>query len=465
MRKISFCSVLLCSLASFGNTDEVPFTELSFEETTQKAFSLEKLVFVNFYSDSCQRCEEMHRTTFKDPKVLAWFDEHAIPVSVNVTRRTALAQRYFPVLPGEIWEPPELAFVIISSTGDYLTLWIGYANPARLISLGNAVLNSPTNVEKVREVMVDSGSYDPMSRMALADAYVIWGRYEDALREYLWCFDVGPTVDLIFIGTRAAYLIGKIHDLAKVYPDAYEALLDRRDALFYAILVGGKDYEISTFTQLNKKLGDRELIIRLYQELKQDKRKRTRALNSLVEKNIDLFVVRELYDQIVSNVDLVTKAKHEIVFMQIDLEKYQSRPESLHALIKDQLRKKLAMYYLVFLATSQEEKAQEMAGLLLEAVGDAASYHELADTGLRSLAPTELNVEQAQKAVEMDPRNSSYVNTYVRLLHAMGRQEQAAAIRDEYSTLIEDLTLDMPVEERDVLLNSVERDVSGNQSQ
>ena len=465
MRKISFCSVLLCGLASFSSTVEVPFTELSFEETTQKAFLLEKLVFVNFYSDSCPQCEEMHRTTFKDPKVLAWFDEHAIPVSINVKKRTALAQRYFPAMPEEVWVPPDLAFVFISSTGDYLNLWVGYANSARLISLGNAVLNSPSNVERVRAAMADSGSYDPTSRMILADAYVIWGRYEDALREYLWCFDVGHTVDWMFIGTRAAYLIGKIHDLAKVYPDAYEALLDRRNALFYAILVGGKDYEISAFTQLNKKLGERESINRLYQELKRDKRKRTRALNSLVEKNIDLFVERELYDQIVSNVDLVSKAKLEIALMQINLEKYQSRSEKLHALFKGQLRKKLAMYYLVLLAAMEEKKAQELASLLLEAVGDAASYHALADAGLKSLAPTELNVKQAQKALDMDPRNSSYVNTHVLLLQAMARQERAATIEDEYSTLVEDLTLEMPTEEREVLLKSIKRDVSENQPQ
>ena len=114
------------------------------------------------------------------------------------------------------------------------------------------------------------------------------------------------------------------------------------------------------------------------------------------------------------------------------------------------LRIVLSQYYLVFLVTSRESEAQEVASLLLGAVNDAAAYHALAEAGLKSEIPVTENVQQAEKAVELDLLNVSYKNTYARLLYATGRKEEAG------STLIDLLDSEMSVKERELIQESLD---------
>ena len=472
LRKFVLCLVLVWSFGGNGSEVEVPFTDLSFEQSMQKAFSLEKLVLVNFYTDSCPRCEEMHRTTFEDPKVLAWFDEHVVPVSIDSRQRTDLTERFFSRLTQKSFDPTEPAFVVVSSTGGYLNFWLGYADSDELISFGGVVLNRPTTVTMVKNALSDSKSQDPMKRAFLGDAYVAWGRHKDALREYLWCFDEGHIVDPEFRGVRSSFLINNIANLGKVYPAARTALELRRDSFPDEILNQGIDTNVYAYFHANRMLGDQDKTLQLYKALIRDTRDRSEVISRIVESNVDLFVEHKLYDVIVSNVDLIQSARFRIELQQGSDTSVVGLGLTLTELDKDvsrfgkmETRNVIAEYYLVLLATSQEKKAQEVASLLLEFDDGAVTYHALAEAGLKSGLPIPENLHQAEVALSMNPTNSLYAKTHTRLLYATEKQKQAASVLDEYSTLIEDLTLDMPAEERDVLLNSVERDVSENQSQ
>ena len=457
MRKCSFCVVFMWGLVGCGGAVKVPFTELSFEEATQKAFSLEKLVFINFYSDSCPRCEEMHQTTFRDPKVLSWFDEHAVPVSIDSRLRTDLIERFFSRLTRGSFDPTEPAFVVVSATGGYLNFWLGYANSDELISVGGVVLNRPTTVSYVKTALSDSNSRDPMSRTFLGDAYVTWGRHEDALREYLWCFDEGHIVEPAFVGVRSTYLVANIGNLGKVYPAARTALELRRDSFLDEILDQAIDANIYAYFHANRILGDQEKTLQLYEALVRDARDRSEVISWIVKSNVDLFVEHKLYDVITSNVDLIQKARFSIeqlqrsdtrvdelgpTFTEIDKEAFR--------FAKMEIRNVVAEYYLVLLATSQEKKAQEVASLLLDFDDGATTYHALAEAGLKSGLLTAENVQQAETAVSMDPDNASFVNTYARLLYVTGRKEQAA------TTLNELLKEDMTAREREMIQESLE---------
>ena len=433
MRKFALCFVLVWSFAGNGSELEVPFTDLSFEQAMEKSQSYQKMVFVNFYSDSCRSCKLMDRTTFKDPKVLEWLEKHAIPVSIDVKERIDLADRYFVNIP---WHP---TFLFIAPTGTTLDVVNGYRKKDEFISLGEDVLNGRTSIKKAEDALSGTNHEDPMLRVALAEVYVIWGRYEDALREYLWCLDEKYMVEPSYNGERSSFplsdidLISDIANLGQVYPPALEALTARNDTFLDQILNERIDTKISAYSYLNKRLGETEKIMQLYENLVQATEDRSRAIESVVFLNMKLFIEDKLYDPIVSNLDLVWMAKNLVKSQSVSLSAVPGveplspdKEKEFREWYRAHIRGVLAEYYLVFLAASQEEEAQEIVSWALKSSDDAATYHALAEAGLKSAVPITENVQQAEKAVSMDPDNASYVNTYARLLHTTGRKEQAA---------------------------------------
>ena len=405
----------------------------------------------------------MHRTTFRDPKVLAWFDEHAVPVSIDSRRRTDLIERFFSRLTRGSFDPTEPAFVVVSATGGYLNFWLGYANSDELTSMGGAVLNRPTTVSRVKAALANSKSRDPTSRAFLGSAYATWGRHEDALREYLWCFDEGHIVQPAFIGVRSSFLITNIANLGKVYPAARTALELRRDSFLDEILNQGVDTNIHEYSFANRVLGDQEKTLELYEALIRDTRDRSEVISWIVESNVDLFAEHKLYDVITSNVDLVQKARFRIVNQQRSNTRVYEMGPTLTEVDKEairfakmELQNVVAGYYLVLLATAQEKKTQEVASLLLDFDDSAATYHVLAEAGLKSGLPLRENVHQAEIALSLNPANSSFAKTHTSLLYAMKKQEQAETVMDVNSTLIKGSKLEVPAEERDVLRKSVD---------
>jgi thioredoxin-related protein len=54
-----------------------------------------KKIFLHFYADWCTVCERLGNTTFKDPAVVAYLNEHFVPIYVNSDENRKVAQRYF----------------------------------------------------------------------------------------------------------------------------------------------------------------------------------------------------------------------------------------------------------------------------------------------------------------------------------------------------------------------------------
>ena len=443
-------SLLAWNSVAYSDEVEVPFSILSFEQAMGQSEALEKMVFINFYTEWCGPCKQMDRTTFQEPKVLAWLDEHTIPVSIDAEERTDLADRYF------AYTYPK--YVFVSSTGDALDHATGYMDLDKFISVATDVLNGRTSMERALAALENTEADNPMLRMALADAYAIWGQYEKALGEYLWCFDEGHKVNPSFIGVRGSFLLGDIVELADRHPPTRTALVARRDALHDEILNDNVNDRVvvRTFSRINNELEDTENSFSLFEKLNQDRKDRSQAVKVIVEDNFDLFIEHELYEKIVSSVDLVEKARFAIRtnMDMLDEKSLRVLPPEVREEAKEGakkfLRSELAKSYYVLLTVRQIEQAQVVADLLLGLLDDSESYHVLAEAGLNSKNPVAQNLEQAQKAVSMSPRNSFYLNTMAHLMHVKGHNEKAI------NALAEQLELELPSEERELLENSLE---------
>jgi|GEM_PF-713530 len=102
------------------------------------------------------------------------------------------------------------------------------------------------------------------------------GRYEEALKEYLWCFDIGMPGVSGYGAVRTSYLLNKIASLGEKLPQALTELRKRRDAAEIEILteeLNGSE-AISTLTRINRKLGVPERSLELYDSLEENDRNR-----------------------------------------------------------------------------------------------------------------------------------------------------------------------------------------------
>jgi hypothetical protein len=97
--------------------------------------------------------------------------------------------------------------------------------------------------------------------MKHADALLEEERYEEALAEYLWCWDHGLEAGPSYSGVRSSFLLMYFNRLERVHPPTRAALVERRDAL-QARLVPGSDWRsaLDDFLTLDEHLKESKAI-------------------------------------------------------------------------------------------------------------------------------------------------------------------------------------------------------------
>lgn len=71
-----------------------PVEWIAYEEGVARGKKDEKKIFLNFYADWCQYCKVMDQKTFKDASVVAYLNEHFIPVRVDSDKHKKLAREF-----------------------------------------------------------------------------------------------------------------------------------------------------------------------------------------------------------------------------------------------------------------------------------------------------------------------------------------------------------------------------------
>lgn len=295
-------------------------------------------------------------------------------------------------------------------------------------------------------------------RMDLGRAYMNAGMYDAALEYFLWIFDEGPkyAVNKSYSGVRVSFLLGDIGELAKAYPPAMEALVVRRDTLYESILTNTADYlrnrrDIdSDFSALADTVGDEKYIFSVFDQLEGDKStNRLETLKIFVNRNLDHFDQRGLHDVVVKYVDMRRKVDSSVksygdavkYLLEEDLEKSVYDAWVKHVFTFP-VRRRIANYYKISLATNNHKDAEYAAEKLVGLLDDALTYYELAKAGVESGNPSEENVDQARKAVELEPSNATFVDILIQLLHATGSTGEAIGVAKDF------LSRDLAAEER-----------------
>lgn len=93
------------------------------------------------------------------------------------------------------------------------------------------------------------------------------GNNEDALKEFLWCYDEGMPPIAGYGGVHYSYLLQMIAKLGETYPPALAAMRERRDKAEQRILASANDFDATmSFSSLNNYLKENARNMQLYDQ-------------------------------------------------------------------------------------------------------------------------------------------------------------------------------------------------------
>ncbi|MFT3869990.1 MAG: sigma-70 family RNA polymerase sigma factor [Nibricoccus sp.] len=142
----------------------------------------------------------------------------------------------------------------------------------KLLSVTSSIIIDKKTAMTSKEIITDESV---QARFNNAKQLARAGRYDEALADYLWCFDTGmPQMDK-YRGVRSSFLLSSIAELGRNYPPALAALQERRDKAEQRLLANAKDRDaLKDFATLNRSLGAQEKTLALFDSLAPDDKRR-----------------------------------------------------------------------------------------------------------------------------------------------------------------------------------------------
>ncbi len=247
---IAWGTAAMAMAVAVAGADEGPFRELSLDRARQAATDGGKrFVLVDFYTVWCGPCKKLDETIWKDQEVRDWLSKEAVCLKVDAEKDEPLADKYrINVYP---------TVLLLRPDGAEIDRLVGYRDAKTFLADARESLAGNDSLARARKKLEGANANDPMLRMSYGDALAQKGRAEDALSEYLWCFDHGLEHGPGFTGVRLSFLLGRIVQLGRTHPAALDELRKRRDAAGKEIEASKADFPTAMgFAALNSNLGE-----------------------------------------------------------------------------------------------------------------------------------------------------------------------------------------------------------------
>lgn len=200
---------------------DAPFEDISYPRALEKAKADNKIVIIDFYTTWCAPCKMLDRITWPDPNVRTWLDKNAVCLKVDAEASHEFARRF------KVRAYPTIVF--IKSDGKVVDRAVGFLQPRDFLDVAKGAQSGKDAFTRAREAFEAGNQNDPMTRDDYARKLVDLGKYDEALKQFLWCFDHGLEHRSSYVGVRVSFLLSSIKELADVYPPALKALKERRD--------------------------------------------------------------------------------------------------------------------------------------------------------------------------------------------------------------------------------------------
>ncbi len=413
--------------AAEGSLAQEPFVPGSFNEAIVKAQSDKKLLFIDFYTTWCGPCKVLEQTTFKDGKVIAWLKQHTVAIRIDAEKEADLSNRY------RVEGYPTLLF--LRADGTEMGRAVGALNTDEFLEEAAAILSGKDPLTRAKEKLAAGGENDPMARQTYAGKLAEMGKDEEALKEYLWCFDEGLKHSPPYAGVRVSFLLGEISDLGRRYPKALDELRKRRDAARDRLAKPGSSgglMDVMDFASINRELEEGARTLELYDRLRKEQ-PGSPSLDMLKRYVFDELLDARRYAEIARDFPILESVEDEISQHRMSLSfMREERRKEMESVLREMVARQVARYYEVLIGTSNEAGAAKVAARLIELEPGAISYHALAEAALRTGTPGDVNLVQARKAVELSQgENAEMADTLAQILSVKGRKDEACSVLDE----------------------------------
>lgn len=439
-------------LAGWAHAADGFFVSVGLDEACRQAEQQGKLVFIDFYTTWCVPCKILERTTFVDEAVIKWMQENTVALKLDAEKETRLADRY------RIASYPTLLF--LKPDGEEVGRVEGAGSAEEFLREAARIREGKDPLTRAKEELAAAGPNDPIARMRYGNRLMRLGKNEEALTEFLWCFDEGNQHHVGFTGVRLSFLLSNIQRLGENYPPAIVALRERRDAAreallaevragdaperpkgrLWSLLLPSKPQPMPAldFAALNDALGEQSETLALYDRLRAE-RPDAEVVAQLRRQLEEQLLAAKRYAEIAPKDPLAEVER--IIERHAMIERFAGeRDAEVERIERQMLLDDIAVQYQIQVGVGDQEGAARIAARMLELDASPQAYNLLAWHGYLSGKPVEANLAQAQRAYDMtEGRDPAIVDTLARVLERLGRKDEACGVvRTAYDGETED---------------------------
>jgi hypothetical protein len=227
------------------------------------------------------------------------------------------------------------------------------------------------------------------------------GKADEALSEFLWCFDHGLEHSRGFVGVRLSFLLSRIVQLGRTHPAALEELRKRRDSAAKAL--EARKANVGTakdVTALNSNLGEPEQTLVWFDRIKADKSQPPMIRRYILDQALDQLLKAKRYKEALADSDAKSKVRERIARHE-QTKGHFPNYANLRTYMKRQVSVEGAKYYEALLGSGDRTGASEVAAMFV-AFDPADAYTPLIAAAKRSgdTLAAEALAEEARKTAK-----------------------------------------------------------------
>jgi thiol-disulfide isomerase/thioredoxin len=228
------------------------FSTLSYADALAGSKEAGKLLVIDATASWCQPCKVMDRSTWVDPMVVTWLEQHAVAVQIDVDAEKELAKDL------RIRSMPTVIAYRAGAEADRI---VGLRKPADLLSWLDAVQRGETNLDLAR-AGAKAHPEDMRARYGLAKTLASAGHHEEATDEYVWLWQHVLEHEPAMVGVRGSYMLNDIKRLMNDYAPARQRFAGLRDALpVECSLATSTPDDVADWVALSVTLGEAERVL------------------------------------------------------------------------------------------------------------------------------------------------------------------------------------------------------------
>lgn len=425
-------AAVLLFVPALGVPAAAPFSSMTFDEACTAARQQARPVLVYFSEPGNQQCESYHELTWSDEGVEQWLAEQVTAIEVAGDEQAPLRKRF------DVRAVPTV--LLMSPDGTVWARVVGFRDPPSLLKELATALEASDAVALARR-RLEQNTDDVVALLGYAKALEEAGRFDDALEQYVRCFDQDKN-RLAGFGGAQLVVIDELGRLAAQHSPARRALLQCRDESRKRILSGqGRRTDPAVLAAANTQLDDLDNTLAAYERMQKEwpGALTTRLLRECA---VDSALKLKTYDRVAALIDVARRADRAHQRYLQDLRKPLPQGtdyEKFRDFEREAFIERTAKFYEMLIGMGNLDDVAQVASTLIKVDSGAECHDALARAALRTGRPTKANVEQARRAVELsDTPDAPILSTLVRILITLGSHDEAAEVVEQYGPRLAD---------------------------